>query len=211
MKINEIYKSIQGESTYAGCPCVFVRTTGCNLRCVYCDTGYAFYDGEEMTVAQILGKVDSFKVHLVELTGGEPLLQKDTADLVKELIDKKYTVLVETGGSLDISRIPTHAICIMDLKCPSSGEMESMNWENLQYLKPQDEVKFVIGDERDFYWAVNVVKEHRLDEKCTVLFSCVFEKLEPQKLAEWILKENLQVRLQLQLHKYIWEPAARGV
>lgn len=211
MKINEIYKSIQGESTYAGLPCVFVRTTGCNLRCVYCDTAYAFYEGEEMTLPQILKKVDLFRIPLVELTGGEPLLQKETPDLVKQLLDKKYTVLVETGGSLDISKLDPRAIRVMDLKCPSSGEMESMNWDNLQYLKPQDEVKFVIGDERDFYWSANVVKEHRLQKKCPVLFSCVFEKLEPQKLAEWILKENLQVRLQLQLHKFVWEPATRGV
>lgn len=164
-----------------------------------------------MTLPQILKKVDLFRIPLVELTGGEPLLQKETPDLVKQLLDKKYTVLVETGGSLDISKLDPRAIRVMDLKCPSSGEMESMNWDNLQYLKPQDEVKFVIGDERDFYWSANVVKEHRLQKKCPVLFSCVFEKLEPQKLAEWILKENLQVRLQLQLHKFVWEPATRGV
>ena len=211
MVINEIYVSIQGESTYAGLPCVFVRTTGCNLRCNYCDTVYAFEEGKEMTLAHILRKVDSYKIPLVEITGGEPLLQKEINPLVTQLCDKSYTVLIETSGSLDISALDPRAIRIMDLKCPSSGEMESMLWDNLRYLTPRDEIKFVIGDERDFYWALNVIKTHKLDQKCPILFSCVFDSLHPKTLAEWMLNEKVSVRLQLQMHKYIWPPNERKV
>ncbi len=164
-----------------------------------------------MSLPEILKAVDAFHVPLVELTGGEPLLQTESLELLKTLCDRNYTVLLETSGSLDISKIDPRVIIVMDLKCPSSGEMESMLWENINALRSKDEVKFVVGDERDFYWALNVVRKHRLDTKCTVLYSCVFETLQPSLLAEWILKERAPGRMQLQQHKYIWDPHKRKV
>jgi len=211
MRINEIYLSLQGESTYSGLPCVMIRTTGCNLRCSYCDSAFSFTEARDMSLPEILKAVDAFHVPLVELTGGEPLLQTESLELLKTLCDRNYTVLLETSGSLDISKIDPRVIIVMDLKCPSSGEMESMLWENINALRSKDEVKFVVGDERDFYWALNVVRKHRLDTKCTVLYSCVFETLQPSLLAEWILKERAPGRMQLQQHKYIWDPLKRKV
>ncbi len=211
MKINEIYTSIQGESTWAGLPCVFIRTSGCNLRCNYCDTTFAYNEGKEMSLPQILRKVESYGLPLVELTGGEPLLQPESPQLVRELCEKNYTVLVETSGSIDISSLDPRCIRIMDLKCPSSGEMESMHWDNIRHLRPRDEIKFVIGDERDFYWSLNVIRQHQLDQKCSILFACVFGTLSPKLLAEWMLQEKVNARLQLQLHKYIWDPKQRKV
>lgn len=208
LKINEIFKSIQGESSYAGLPCVFVRLTGCHLRCVYCDTEHAFYEGFDLTVKEAIKRVKALGVPFVEMTGGEPLLQKDAFILAKELVENGFTVLVETSGAVDIQSLDTRVIKIIDIKCPSSNMSDKMIWSNLKYLNEKDEVKFVMSDRADFDWASTLVKKHNLKN---VLFSPVFEKLQPQILSEWILKENLPVRLQLQLHKIIWDPAMRGV
>jgi len=211
MKVNEIYRSIQGESSYAGLPCVFVRLTYCNLRCSYCDTEYAFYEGRDYTVEQVLEGVESFDCSLVELTGGEPLLQEEVFPLMDELVVRGYTVLLETGGSLDVGRVNPKVIKILDLKCPGSGESKRNLYGNLARLQSRDEVKFVIGDRADYLWAREALREHRLTDRCSVLFSTVFEKLPPRQLAEWLLEDNLKVRLQLQMHKYIWGPEVRGV
>ena len=211
MKVNEIYRSIQGESSYAGLPCVFVRLTYCNLRCSYCDTEYAFYEGEDYTVEEVLREVQSFDCHLVEITGGEPLLQEEVFPLMDELAGRGYTVLLETGGSLDVGRVNPKVIKILDLKCPGSGESQRNLYSNLAKLQSWDEVKFVIGDRADYLWARQALQEHQLTDRCSVLFSTVFGKLPPRQLAEWLLADNLKVRLQLQMHKYIWEPEVRGV
>jgi len=209
--INEIYASIQGESTWAGRPCVFVRLTGCNLRCTYCDTEYAFYEGTRMSIDDVVDAVLRHQIDLVEITGGEPLLQPGCPILSKRLLQKGKTVLVETSGERPIDVLPQGVIRIMDLKCPSSGECEQNRWENIAHLTARDEVKFVIGDRADYDWAVHAVSHHRLSGRCTVLFSTVFGKLDPGTLTEWILADKLDVRLQLQMHKYIWDPAARSV
>ena len=211
MNVNEIFYSIQGESTYAGQPCLFIRTTGCHLRCDWCDTAYAFYDGEDQSLDAILDRVRQVGCPLVELTGGEPLLQPETPALVARLLDEGFTVLVETSGSLDIRILDPRAIVIMDIKCPGSGMTGPMRWDNLDALKPTDEIKFVINDRRDYEWAVSIMNRHALDRRCPVLFAPVFGVLEPQTLAGWLLTDRLPVRLQLQQHKYIWEPETRGV
>ncbi len=211
LKINEIYKSIQGESSFSGLPCTFVRLTGCHLRCTWCDTAYAFYDGEEMNVDQVVDRVQKLGVPLVELTGGEPLLQEDAFLLVKRLIDLNFQVLIETSGAVSLKGLDTRSIKVVDIKCPGSGMSEKMIWENLKYLSEQDEVKFVILNRQDFDWACQMVQQHELFKKCSVLFSPVFRKLNPQQLTQWILETQLPVRLQLQIHKYIWDPATRGV
>ncbi len=211
LKVNEIFYSIQGESTHAGRPCVFVRLTYCNLRCTYCDTAYAFYEGEEMSIETILEKVRQFNCGLVEVTGGEPLIQKQTPELLKQLCDEGFEVLLETGGHVDISQVDPRVKRIVDVKCPSSGEAQKTHWENLERLRAGDEVKFVIGNRDDFDYAVNVVKQYALLQKVPVLFSPVFGKLENEQLARWILESGLQVRMQLQMHKYIWPPDRRGV
>lgn len=211
MKITELFHSIQGESTHAGRPCVFIRTTGCHLRCEWCDTAYAFYEGEEMTLDAVMERVRAFGCPLVELTGGEPLLQRETPMLVSRLLNEGHTVLVETSGSLDIRILDPRAIVIMDIKCPGSGMTKSMRWDNLDALKPTDEVKFVIKDRADYDWAASIVTRHALDRRCPVLFAPVFDELEPRRLAEWLLADRLPVRLQLQQHKYVWEPSTRGV
>jgi 7-carboxy-7-deazaguanine synthase len=211
MKINEIYKSIQGESTYAGRPCVFIRTTGCNLRCEWCDTPHAFEEGREMTVETILARVESFDCRLVELTGGEPLLQKEAPWLVTKLLDRGHTVLIETSGSLDIRPIDPRAVLVMDIKCPGSGMSGAMRWDNLSALKPSDQVKFVIKDRADYEWAVEILARYPFLNQRAVLFSPVFGVMDPRLLADWILEDGRSVHLQLQLHKYIWHPEARGV
>lgn len=211
MKVNEIYRSIQGESSFAGLPCVFVRLTYCNLRCSWCDTEYAFYEGKDYTVEEVLREVKSFDCSLVELTGGEPLLQEDVFPLMDELVGGGYTVLLETGGSLDVGRVNPGVIKILDLKCPGSGESQRNLYGNLAKLQSRDEVKFVIGDRTDYLWARKALQEHRLTDRCSVLFSTVFGKLSPRQLAEWLLEDNLKVRLQLQMHKYIWGPEVTGV
>ncbi len=212
LRINEIFFSIQGESTWAGRPCVFVRLTGCNLRCRWCDTEYAFYEGRHLPVEEIVEQVRSYGCNLVGVTGGEPLLQKGVHALFRLLLDGGFTVLVETSGERDLSIVEPRVIKIMDLKCPSSGECERNRLTNLQYLSTRDEVKFVIADRFDFEWACRIVDQHRLSQRIgAVLMSPVFGTLPPADLAGWILKEHLPVRMQLQMHKYIWPPGMRGV
>jgi len=213
MRITEIFFSIQGESTYAGRPCVFVRTTGCNLRCTWCDTEYSFYGGEDLSVDEILVAVDQIGhgCRLVQLTGGEPLLQHDIGELAERLLVGGYTVLCETGGSLPVDRLPAAVIKIMDLKCPGSGEEDNNDWSNLELLDPaRDELKFVITDRGDYDWAVTQMNERSLG-RFVVHFSPEFEGMNRRELAEWILADGLPVRVQLQLHKFIWDPAQRGV
>lgn len=209
--VNEIFYSIQGESEHAGRPCVFVRLTYCNLRCTYCDTEYAFHEGSEMGIEEILDRVRSYGCPLVEVTGGEPLVQKNVAALLHGLCNEGYEVLLETGGSLDISNVDPRVKRVVDFKCPGSGmEMKNL-WSNVNSLKKGDQVKFVIGSRSDFDWSVERIRQFGLSERCLVLLSPVFGVLEPVTLAQWILESGLRVRLQLQLHKYIWEPAMRGV
>ena len=211
MQITEIYKSIQGESSYAGLPCVFIRTTGCDLRCVWCDSEFAFYGGTKLTVDEIITEVEKYNCKLVELTGGEPMLQKDIYDLSKKLCDLGYTVLIETGGHRVISKLDQRVIRIMDIKCPGSGESDKNLWSNLDLIRQQDEIKFVIADRRDYDWAVNVIRKHKLEEKAKILISTVFGKLDSQQVVEWMLHDGLKARFQLQMHKYIWESDAREV
>ncbi len=209
--VNEIFFSIQGESGYAGHPCVFVRLAYCNLRCTYCDTQYAYTEGTEMGVEEVVEKIKIHGCKLVEITGGEPLLQVGVYPLMKHLCDDDFCVLLETGGSVDISNVDPRVKRIIDIKCPSSGMSGKNFWENLYYLKSGDELKFVIGDEDDYNWAKSIIKKHHLDEKIPVIMSCVFGKLEARVLAEWILKDKLNVRFQLQMHKYIWDPERKSV
>jgi len=211
MVINEIFNSIQGESSYAGLPCCFIRLTGCNLSCSYCDTSYAFHDGQEMTISSIISHIDTSGIKLVEITGGEPLLQKETPFLIETLLKKNFSVLVETNGSVDIDIVPSKAVIIMDLKCPGSGMSDRMKWENIEKLSGKDEIKFVIGDRRDYLWAVEKIRAYEVDKKSHILFSSVFGKLEPKTLVKWIMEDNLNVRFQLQLHKYIWGADVKGV
>lgn len=212
LRVNEIFLSIQGESTWAGRPCVFVRLTGCNLRCAWCDTEYAFYAGRQMDVSDIVEQVRGFGCDLVEVTGGEPLLQKGIYALFEALLARGCTVMVETSGERDLSRVDPRVVKIMDLKCPGSGESERNRWSNLDYLTARDEVKFVIGDRHDYEWAREVTREHNLAARVNaVLMSPVFHQLEPAQLAAWILEDRLPVRMQVQMHKHIWSPTARGV
>jgi 7-carboxy-7-deazaguanine synthase len=212
LTINEIFHSIQGESTHSGRPCVFVRLTACDLRCSWCDTAYAFTEGTKASVDDVVRKVNSFSCDLVELTGGEPLLQKDVYPLMQRLLEAGRTVMIETGGHLSIAKVPPDVIRIVDVKCPGSGESGRNHWENLAVLAPHDEVKFVIRDRTDYEFAREVVKEHDLVHRtAAVLFSPVHAVLTPKQLAEWILDDRLEVRLQLQAHKYIWGADVRGV
>jgi 7-carboxy-7-deazaguanine synthase len=211
LKVNEIFYSIQGESSFAGLPCVFVRLTYCNLRCSFCDTEYAFFEGTEMTVDNIIDKVSEYGCRLVEITGGEPLIQANVLQLMTKLSDKGFQVLLETAGHMDISQVDERIHRIMDVKCPTSNESDKMRWENFNYLTNKDEVKFVIGDKTDFDYAVNVINKYKLDKKCGILFSPVFDKIDNELLADWILEKNIPVRMQLQMHKYIWPPDDRGV
>ena len=211
LKINEIYKSIQGESSHTGLPCVFVRLTGCNLRCSYCDTEYAFYAGKEMAVDEVVRAVEECGISLVEITGGEPLMQKEVYPLMTTLLEKNYTVMLETGGSLAVNEVPPQVIKIVDLKCPGSGEESKNNYQNLQLLTEKDEVKFVILDRSDYEWSRKVMNEYSIHKKAQVLFSPVYEKLDLKDLALWVLEDNLPVRLQTQLHKVIWSKDAIGV
>lgn len=209
LKVNEIFFSIQGESSFAGRPCVFIRLTGCNLRCSYCDTRYAFHEGSKLSMDDILTKVKEFECDLVEITGGEPLLHPETKGLVKLLLDQGYTVLIETNGSLDIGILDKRSINIMDVKCPSSGEDSKNNLDNLRKLSARDEVKFVIGTREDYDFAKNILKLHKVPGP--IHFSPVLGQLTPKTLANWILSDNLGIRMQLQLHKFIWDPDQRGV
>ena len=211
LKINEIYYSVQGESTHAGRPCIFIRLTYCNLRCSYCDTEYAFYDGKDMEITDIMSEIKQWDCNLVEVTGGEPLFQDECIDLLNELVNSNYEVMLETGGSLSISDVPKEVIKIVDFKCPSSAMEKKNLWSIVDDLQGHDEVKFVIGNREDFDWAKDRIAEYSLDKICTLLFSPTFEKIDPQLIVEWILVENLPVRMQMQMHKMIWSPAEKGV
>ena len=211
LRVKELYRSIQGESTYAGWPCVFVRTSGCDIRCVYCDEAHAFSGGERLSTDEILARVAKLETPLVEVTGGEPLAQKGTPELVKRLLDAGYEVLVETGGHHDISGLDPRAHAIVDVKTPGSQMMAHNDLANLDRLRPGDEVKFVLCDRADYDFAVRVVREHGLEARVPVHFSPVHPGLEPRELARWMLEDGLRVRLNLQLHKYVWGADAKGV
>jgi 7-carboxy-7-deazaguanine synthase len=211
LRVNEIFKSIQGESTYAGTPCVFVRLTGCNLRCSYCDTTYAYEEGKNMSVYKIVNKIEDYKCKNVCITGGEPLIQRNVIKLINLLKKNRYKIFVETNGALNLDLLPGNIIRIMDVKCPDSGMNKEMDWGNLERLRGADEVKFVISSKKDYEWAKRIVRKHDLPNKTSVLFGSAYGKLKPKSLAEWILKDKLDVRLQLQLHKYIWPDKARSV
>ncbi len=210
--VNEIFYSIQGESLYSGRPCIFIRLTGCNLRCIYCDTAYAYEDGVKMDITEIMDKITAYNCSLVEVTGGEPLLQNKTPLLIYRLLEKGYEVMMETNGSLDIAVVDERCIKIVDIKCPASGESDKNDLENLKKLNNNDQIKFVIGNDKDYEYAKEII-----DSKCPgfpkgqILFSPVAGEMEPDQLAEWILKDNFNVRLHLQLHKIIWPDKQRGV
>ena len=212
LTINEIFHSIQGESSYAGQPCVFVRLTACDLRCTWCDTEYAFYEGRKRALEEVIGEVDSFGCSLVEVTGGEPLLQEEVYPLMQGLLDRGKTVLLETGGHRDTSRVPDEVVTILDVKCPGSGESHRNDWSNLERLRAHDEVKFVVKDRADYEWARDVVAQRGLAGRAAAIhFSPVHGELDPKTLSEWVLADRLAVRVQLQIHKYIWSPTTRGV
>jgi 7-carboxy-7-deazaguanine synthase len=212
LTINEIFHSIQGESTHTGRPCVFVRLTACDLRCSWCDTPYAFTEGTKMTVNDVMARVAVYGCDLVEITGGEPLLQRDVYPLMQQLLESGRTVMIETGGHLSITDVPSQVIRIVDVKCPGSGESAKVHWENLAQLAPRDEVKFVIRDRQDYEFARAVVARHDLVARtAAVLFSPVHDVLPARDLAAWILADRLPVRLQLQAHKFIWDAHTRGV
>ncbi len=217
--VHEIYKSIQGESTFAGLPCVFIRLAVCDARCVWCDTPHAFTQGNLQTIDQVLGRVMEFRCPLVEVTGGEPLLQVEVFPLMSRLVDRRLTVLLETSGAHDLGPVDPRVHIIMDLKCPDSGESAGNRWSNLDLLKPTDQIKFVVASKKDFDWTIQTVRSYDLDRRFTVLVSPVFSvpanspapTIQPAELARWLMESGLNARLQLQLHKYIWDPQARGV
>ena len=209
--VNEIFHSIQGESSQAGFPCVFVRLTACNLRWTWCDTEYAFYEGTRMSVAEVLERVETFRCRLVEVTGGEPLLQAGAFELMAALCDRGYDVMLETSGAVSIAPVDPRVRRIVDVKCPGSGMSDRNFWGNIAELRQTDELKFVLRDRADFDWAVARIGDLDLTSRCPLIFSPVFGELEPVLLAGWILESRVSVRMQLQMHKYVWEPLARGV
>jgi 7-carboxy-7-deazaguanine synthase len=211
MRVTEVFHSIQGESSYAGQPCVFVRLTGCPLRCTWCDTDYAFYGGHDCSIDDVLAKVRTYGCRLVEVTGGEPLAQPESLPLITRLCDAGYTVLLETSGAVDITPVDPRTHIILDVKCPGSGMTDRMHWPNLSRLTAKDEAKFVLADRADYDWARGILAQHDVVGRCSVLFSPVFGALDVRHLAEWILADRLPVRFQLQMHKYIWAPDMRGV
>ncbi len=211
MKVCEIFASIQGESTYAGLPCVFVRMTGCNLRCAYCDTAYAYEEGKEMSGNEVLQAVQSYGIGLAEITGGEPLLQRDTIPLATKLLDSGFRVLIETNGSMDIRDVDKRAVIIMDIKTPKSGMFGNMALGNLDLLRERDELKFVVADREDYDWVVRFMRDYHLPGKCTVLLSPAYGMLPAEALSQWIMEDRLPARLNLQIHKYIYPPDRRGV
>ena len=210
LKINEIFYSIQGESSFSGMPCIFIRLTYCNLRCSYCDTEYSFYEGRDMSINQIIKEIKQYKCNLVEVTGGEPLMQDGCIELMQTLLDNNYNVMLETGGSLAVNKVPKEVIKIIDFKCPSSNMEKKNDWSIIKNLNKNDEVKFVIGNKEDYEWSKKKINEYNLNNN-TILFSPVHDVLNSKTLSEWILKDNLNFRFQVQLHKYIWSPTMRGV
>jgi 7-carboxy-7-deazaguanine synthase len=209
--IHEIYRSLQGESSYAGLPCVFVRLAACDLRCKWCDTPHAFAEGQARALDAVVDEVLRHETTLVELTGGEPLLQPEALDLMRRLADLGKTVLLETSGARDVSAVDRRVHVIMDLKCPDSGESDQNLWANLEHLKATDEIKLVVASRGDFEWAERAVRDHRLADRFGILFSAAFGLVEPVDLARWLLASGLPARMQLQMHKYVWDPRARGV
>jgi 7-carboxy-7-deazaguanine synthase len=212
LTVNEIYQSIQGESTWAGERCVFVRLTFCDLRCNYCDTEYAFYEGKKTSLREIIDRVSTFDCPLVEITGGEPLLQPNVLPLMSMLCDTGHAVLLETSGAHDISKVDSRVHRIMDLKTPGSGEAEKNLWSNIEHLTKLDEVKFVMGSREDYEWSREQIEKFKLAQRCrAVLFSPIFGRIDPRQIVEWILADKLDVRFQLQMQKFIWTPTQRGV
>lgn len=218
LQVTEIFKSIQGESTLSGTPCVFIRLTGCNLRCSYCDTTYAYEGGDWLSIDDILSKIDDYNCDLVEITGGEPLLQDNVYSLISALLETGKLVLIETNGSVDIGRVQGFkdskiqgVKIIMDIKCPDSGMSGKTNWENLSKLDKNDEVKFVLNSRGDYDWSKEIIKKYSLTDRCHILMSPVYNNLTAEELSEWILNDNLNVRLNLQIHKYIWGEVVKGV
>jgi 7-carboxy-7-deazaguanine synthase len=212
LQINEIFYSLQGESTHAGRPCVFVRLTGCNLRCKWCDTEYAFYEGRQIPVAEVLEQVRSYRCDLVEVTGGEPLLQEGVYPLIDAMLEAGCTVMIETSGAVDVSRLDPRVIKIIDLKCPGSGECDRNLWSNLDRLTTHDEIKFVVADRADYEWARDTISARNLERRAgALLLSPVYGQLDPAALAAWILEDRLPARMQLQMHKLIWPGVTRGV
>lgn len=212
LTVNEIFYSIQGEASRVGSPCVFVRLTACDLRCSWCDTEYAFYEGQKRTIEDVVAEVERYECPLVEITGGEPLLQEEVYPLMRALLDRGRTVMLETGGHRPIGRVPQEVVKIVDVKCPASGEASKNEWSNLERLSPHDEVKFVVQDRADYDFAKDVITKFQLPSKCAaILMSPVHGVLDPRALSEWMLADRLPARLQLQIHKLIWEPNTRGV
>ena len=211
MRITEIYKSVQGETQYAGLPCTLVRTTGCDLRCGYCDTAYAFFGGRDMELAEIAAEVDRLGAPLVLLTGGEPMLQREIVALAELLLARSYRVMIETSGAHAVDVLPAEVIRIVDVKTPGSGEGHRMRWEVLEQLGPRDAVKFVVCNEADYQWAAGVIRERRLGARTEVLLSPAHGQVDPQRLVEWMLRDRLPARLNLQLHKYVWGADVKGV
>ena len=211
LKINEIFYSIQGESSHTGKPCIFIRLTYCNLRCEWCDTEYSFYDGHDMTIEGIIDEIKKYNCNLVEVTGGEPIMQKGCDELLNNLLLEGYKVMLETGGSLPLNKIPKDVIKIVDFKCPFSKMDKKNDWNILNDLNEKDEIKFVIGNKDDYEWVKERIEQYELTKKWTVLLSCVYGYLDYDKLVSWILSDNLDVRFQLQAHKHIWDPEKKGV
>ncbi len=207
LKITEIFYSLQGESNTVGLPTVFIRLTGCPLRCSYCDTAYAFSGGEKQTIASIIDQVDGFKAKYITVTGGEPLAQPNSHELMKRLLDKGYIVSLETSGAIDVSLVDDRAVKVMDLKTPASAEMDKNIYKNIEYLSEKDQVKFVIADDKDYEWSKSIMQQYDLANRCEILFSPVMGDMNPRLLAENIINDNLPVRFQIQLHKYLWDDA----
>jgi 7-carboxy-7-deazaguanine synthase len=211
LRVNEIFHSIQGESTWAGTPCVFVRLTGCPLRCTWCDSAFAFHEGTDRSVDEVVAEVERFGCPVVEVTGGEPLAQPEAHELLRRLLERGFRVLLETSGALPIDAVPEGVCRIVDVKCPGSGEVERNLWSNLGHLRPGDELKFVIADRADYEWARDLVRSRDMAAGRPVLFSAVHERLDPAALARWILDDRLSVRMQIQMHKVLWPGVLRGV